>query len=122
MGIFLPAHAPSDFDDLQRLCDRIECTEKRYDVRTARALIASLPNELALAENIRIVETFIRANFLEYGLCAIAAIHKGQTLTDPTQNNPHVHIIIPTRTLDENGFHTKKYLELDKQEIFKDMS
>lgn len=23
LGIFLPAHAPSDFDDLQRLCDRI---------------------------------------------------------------------------------------------------
>ena len=119
MGIFLPARAPSDFDDLQRLCDKIECAEKRYDARTARELIASLPNELALAENIRIVETFIRANFLEYGLCAIAAIHKGQNLTDPTRNNPHTHIILPTRTLDENGFHAKKYRELDKQENVK---
>lgn len=45
--IFLPRNAPPDFGDLQRLCDKIEEAEIRYDARTARQFIASLPNELS---------------------------------------------------------------------------
>ena len=112
--IFQPANAPPDFYDLQYLCDKIDDAETRYDARTAREFKGSLPNELPLDEQIRIVEEFIRDNFTQDGLCAIAAIHEGKNEDDPTRDNPHVHIIVPTRTVGPDGFSKKKDREHDK--------
>lgn len=114
--IFLPANAPPRFGDLQTLCNEIEKAEKRYDARTARVFIGSLPNELALDEQIRIVGEFVEENFKEKGLCAIIAIHDGKNIKDPSKDNPHVHIIVTTRTLDEKGFNNKKSRQFDKKE------
>ena len=113
--IFQPADAPPDFYDLQHLCDRIDDAETRYDARTAREFKGSLPNELPLGEQIRIVEEFIRDNFTRADLCAIAAIHKGKNEDDPTRDNPHVHIIVSTRTVGPDGFSKKKDREHDKR-------
>lgn len=114
--IFLPGHAPPEFRELQRLCDEIEQAEARWDARTARQFIASLPNELAPGELVRIVHEFIESNFLPYGLCAVAAIHRGRNHDDPSKDNPHVHIIVPTRSVGENGFSERKDREHDKRE------
>lgn len=114
--VFLPEQAPSDFHDLQHLCNKIESAEKRYDARTAREIKASLPNELSAQENIQIVQEYINANFLQYSLCAIAAIHEGRNDANPEKNNPHVHMIVTTRTVDSDGFSKKKYRTLDKAE------
>ena len=113
-GVFLPENAPSDFHDLQHLCNMIESAEKRYDARTAREIKASLPNELSVQENIQIVQEYINANFLQYGLCAIAAIHEGRNNVDPEKSNPHVHMIVTTRTVDSDGFSKTKYRTLDR--------
>lgn len=114
--IYQPANAPPEFYDLQNLCDNIEKTEKRWDARTAREFKCSLPNELPLKEQIRIVSEFVINNFIEHGLCAIVAIHEGRNVDDPSRNNPHVHIIVPTRTVDSDGFSKKKDREHDKRE------
>lgn len=114
--VLLPEQAPSDFHDLQHLCNVIENAEKRYDARTAREFKASLPNEFSVQENIQIVQEYIDANFLNHGLCAIAAIHEGRNDTNPEKNNPHVHIIVTTRTVDSNGFSKKKYRTIDRTE------
>ena len=50
----------------------------RWDARTARKFIGSLPNELPPGELIRIVQNFIERNFTPYGLCAIAAIDRNR--------------------------------------------
>lgn len=113
--IFLPSHAPSEFRQIQRLCDEIERVEVRRDARTARQFIASLPNELPPGEQVRIVHEFIECNFLPFGLCAIAAIHRGRNRDDPSRNNPHVHIIVPTRPVGEDGFSKLKDREHDKR-------
>ena len=113
--IFQPANAPPDFYDLQHLCDKIDGAETRIDARTAREFKCSLPNELPLDEQIRIVEEFIRDNFTQAGLCAIAAIHEGKNKDDPTRDNPHVHIIVSTRTVGPDGFNKKKDREHDKR-------
>lgn len=113
--IFQPSCAPPEFHDLQSLCNEIEKAEVRYDARTAREFVGSLPNELPIQELERIVEEFIERNFIEYGLCAIAAIHEGRNETDPTRNNPHVHIIVPTRAVEMNGFCKTKNREWDKR-------
>lgn len=113
--IFLPINAPSSFSDLQYLCDEIERAEKRWDARTAREFKGSLPNELPLRELVRIVGEYVNGNFVERGLCAIAAIHEGRNEQDPSKNNPHVHIVVSTRTLGPDGFDRMKYREHDKR-------
>ena len=112
--IFLPDHVPSEFRELQYLCDEIERAEVRWDARTARQFIASLPNELP-GEQIRIVREFIEDNFVSCGLCAIAAIHRGRNRDDPSRNNPHAHIIVSTRPVGEEGFCERKDREHDKR-------
>lgn len=114
--VLLPEQAPSDFHDLQYICNKIESAENRYDARTAREFKASLPNELSVQENIQIVQEYITANFLQYGLCAIAAIHEGRNDVAPERNNPHVHMIVTTRTVDSNGFSKTKCRALDRAE------
>lgn len=114
--IFLPATAPPGFDNLQQLCDQIEAAEIRKDARTAREFIGSLPNELPPRQIVHIVCDFVEDNFVSQGLCAIVAIHEGRNETDPSRNNPHVHIIVPTRTVGPDGFSKKKDREHNKRE------
>lgn len=114
-AIFLPENAPPYFHNLQNLCDEIDKAEKRYDARTAREFIGSLPNELPICELIRIVTEYISDNFVEHGLCAIAAIHEGKNEAEPTKNNPHVHILVSTRTVGPEGFNKKKDRERDQR-------
>jgi len=106
--IFLPPEAPVEFGKLQNLCEAIDKAEKRYDARTAREFIGSLPNELPTKELIRIVKEFVATNFIDHGLCAIAAIHEGKNEKNPAWNNPHVHILVTTRTISSEGFSKKK--------------
>ena len=113
--IFLPPHAPPDFHHLQELCDAIEAAEVRWDARTAREFKGSLPNELPLYELQQIVSAYINENFVACDLCAIAAIHAGRNPTDHTRDNPHVHIIVPTRTVTKTGFSKRKDREHDKR-------
>lgn len=114
--IFQPGNAPPEFYDLQSLCDAIEGAETRYDARLAREFIGSLPNELSTQELIQIVNEFIITNFIDCDLCAIAAIHEGRNEQNPERNNPHAHIIVPTRTIGLDGFDQKKDREHDRRE------
>lgn len=113
--LFLPSNAPSCFHNLQYFCNAIEQAERRYDARTAREFKGSLPNELTFHEHAQIVEEYVEKNFVSYGLCALAAIHEGRNETDPSRDNPHVHIIVSTRTIDRNGFNRKKERCLDRK-------
>lgn len=113
--ISLPNDAPQEFYDLQKLCDEINKAEKRYDARTARLFVGSLPNELPNEELIKIVKEFIEWNFVNEGLGVVFAIHEGRNKYDPSKNNPHVHIIVTTRTIDSRGFSKKKARQFDSR-------
>lgn len=115
-AIFLPEHAPPTFYIPQILCNTVDRAEKRYDARTAREFRAALPNELDSKELKKIVKEFIDKNFVAHNLCAIVAIHEGRNEDDPSKNNPHVHIIIPTRFVEAEGFSRLKDREHDKKE------
>lgn len=114
-GVFLPRAAPLEYGDLQTLCNEIDKAEKRYDARTAKEFIGSLPNELSVDEIIKIVDEFVKENFIGQGLAVMAAIHEGKNIEDISRNNPHVHILVTTRILDSNGFDPKKLRELDQK-------
>lgn len=114
-NVFHPDNIPAELYDLQSLCSAMENAEQRYDARTAREFKGSLPNELPLSELVQIVSEFIETNFLNKRLCAIAAIHEGKNEKDPSRNNPHVHIIVSTRTVEATGFSKMKYREHNKR-------
>ena len=106
--VYLPPSAPNALRDLQCLCDELNKAEKRKDARTGRLFICSLPNELMPGEWARIVNEFIQENFVSQGLCAVAAIHRGKLPSNHPKSNPHVHIIVSTRTVGPEGFNPKK--------------
>ena len=112
---FLPNKAPSNFQDVQVLCNAIENAERRYDARTAREFIGSLPNELPSSEQVKIVSEFIDQNFVQQGLCVVVAIHEGKNKTDPSKNNPHAHILVSTRVIGPDGFSKQKDREHNKK-------
>lgn len=119
---FLPNHAPPIFYNLQVLYNAIDQSERYVNARTARVFKCSLPNELEIEELKQIVKEFVEKNFVAYNLCAIAAIHEGKNKDDPSKNNPHVHIIVPTRFVETEGFgekdheHNKhEYIYLEKR-------
>lgn len=113
--VYLPPSAPNALRDLQCLCDELNKVEKRKDARTGRLFICSLPNELVPGEWAKIVKDFIEENFVAKGLCAVAAIHRGTNRDFPSKNNPHVHIIVSTRTVGPEGFNPQKDREHDKR-------
>lgn len=115
-AVIAPANVPSEFLCLQTLCNEVDNAERRYDARTGRVLIGSLPNELPKGEQIEIVKEFVIRNFVRHGLCAVAAIHRGEILSNPEMNNPHCHILVPTRTVGPDGFSKAKDREYDRKE------
>lgn len=118
--MYVPPDAPANFRDLQALCDHIEAAEVRKDARTAREFKGSLPNELPYYELLKIVDEFIETNFTSLGLPAIAAIHTGiNNINAPDRNNPHVHIIVPTRTVGADGFSKKKFTPHNAREYIR---
>lgn len=113
--VYYPPDAPKELADIQYLCDELNKVEKRKDARTGRLFICSLPNELVPGEWAKIVKDFIEENFVAKGLCAVAAIHRGTNRDFPSKNNPHVHIIVSTRTVGPEGFNPQKDREHDKR-------
>ena len=63
----------------------------------AREFVVALPIELNRAEQIELLQEFIREQFVSDGMCADAAIH------DTDDHNPHAHILLTVRSLDEQG-------------------
>ena len=99
--IMLPAGAPERFRERSVLWNAAEKKETRKNSQTARSIDAALPRELSRNEQIDLVRNFIAQNFTSRGMCADFSIH------DKQDGNPHVHILLTTRRVDENGFTVK---------------
>ena len=116
--ILLPPQAPREFLGRQTWLDALNLSERRCDAQMARSIKLALPNELTLEEQIALVTEFISENFIRYDLCADMAIHRGLLLSNSKpdsieavqerKDNPHAHIVLPFRTVGEDGFHRTK--------------
>ena len=95
--VFLPATAPAEWQDREILWNAVEETETAKDSRLAREFVAALPIELSREEQIQLLQDFIKEQFVADGMCADAAIH------DTDGHNPHAHILLTVRPLDEQG-------------------
>ena len=95
--VFLPEYAPVEWVDRAVLWNAVEETEKTKDSRLAREFVAALPVELNRDEWITLLTEFIQSNFVTEGMCADVCIH------DTDGHNPHAHIMLTVRPLDERG-------------------
>ena len=95
--VMLPPMAPLEWNDRKQLWNAVEETEKTKDSRLAREFVVALPVELDKNSNISLLQDFIQNNFVDMGMCADFAIH------DTDGHNPHAHILLTVRPLNENG-------------------
>ena len=95
--VFLPEYAPQEWQDREKLWNAVEEVETAKDSRLAREFVVALPIELSREEQIELLQDFIRKQFVSDGMCADAAIH------DTDGHNPHAHILLTVRPLDERG-------------------
>ena len=95
--VFLPEYAPQEWQDREKLWNAVEEVETAKDSRLAREFVVALPIELSREQQIELLHEFVREQFVADGMCADAAIH------DTDGHNPHAHILLTVRPLDERG-------------------
>ena len=97
--VFLPEFAPPEWKDRSVLWNAVEKNEKTKNSRLAREFVPALPIELTPAQWQELLTDFIQNNFIADGMCADVAVHDPY----PPGHNPHAHIMVTVRPLDEKG-------------------
>ncbi len=109
--VILPENAPEAFKDRKILWNEVEKIEKSSKAQLSREVEIALPKELSLEENINLLKEYVKENFVDNGMCADIAVH------DKKDGNPHAHIMLTMRPIQENGEwggKSKKEYTLDK--------
>ena len=97
--VFLPEYAPPEWKDRGVLWNAVEENEKTKDSRLAREFVVALPIEQNETQWEKLLSDFISDTFVADGMCADVAIHDPY----PPGHNPHAHIMLTVRPLDEKG-------------------
>ena len=95
--IMLPPHAPPEYADRNTLWNAAEAVEKQWNSQLARRLIIAIPRELPPEQYAGLIRDYCREQFISKGMIADFAIH------DKGTGNPHAHILLTMRALDESG-------------------
>ena len=110
-AILAPQNAPEWVYNREKLWNRVERFEKRKDAQFCREVEVSLPQELTFEQNKHLLESFIQEEFVRKGMIADYAMH------DMDSHNPHAHILLTLRSIDENGF-GQKVIAWNKRALF----
>ena len=102
--IILPYNAPKRYEKREVLWNEVQQIEKRSDAQFAREIEVALPNEMTREQQIECVRSFIQDNFIKEGMIADWALH------DKGDGNPHAHIMLTLRGIDEH----EKWLQKQK--------
>ncbi|WP_068455238.1 MobQ family relaxase [Aedoeadaptatus pacaensis] len=98
--IYLPDHAPKEYKDRKTLWNSVELFEKNSNAQLARNFIISLPKELSIEENKKMIEEYIQTNFVKEGMIVDLAIHDESR---EGNQNIHAHIMTIVRPINEDG-------------------
>lgn len=97
--ILLPPNAPKAYADRQTLWNAVDASESKDNAQTARRFIITLPKELSIEENIRLIRDYCQKQFVDWGMIADIAVH----FDDKEPPNPHAHILCTMRSMNEQG-------------------
>lgn len=100
--ILVPPGAPAWASDRSELWNTVESVEKRKDAQLAREIEVALPVELSPDEQVALVRDFARRQLVSRGMVVDFAVHRDNP------ENPHAHLLMPTRSLGPNGFGPKE--------------
>ena len=109
--ILLPQNAPQEFANRSVLWNSVEKIEKSKNSQLAREIEIALPKELDQEKQIELVREYVKENFVKVGMCADIALH------DKNDGNPHAHILLTMRPLNEDttwGAKSKKEYIFDE--------
>lgn len=123
--IMLPQNAPEAYHNRATLWNAVEASEKNKTAQLAREVEIALPKELTIEQQIKVVREYVQLNFVNAGMCADFSIHNPPLRDDKNRPidengnivkndkdyvfpNPHVHIMLTMRPMDEDGTWEKK--------------
>ena len=95
--VMLPPNAPRAYADPQTLWNAVDAAETSANAQTARSMLFALPRELTDEQNLALVRDFCQKEFVDKGMVCNFFYH------DKGDGNPHVHIMLTLRAMDENG-------------------
>ena len=96
-GILLPVNAPTEYGDRETLWNAVEKSEKQWNAQLARDFIIALPRELPKEQYEFLIRDYCQQQFVSQGMIADYAVH------DKGDGNPHAHIMLTMRAMDEKG-------------------
>ena len=111
-AIYAPKDAPDWVFDRERLWNAAERAEDDHNktrakaARTAQRFEISLPHELSLEQNRRLLQDILRDNFTRKGRVCDVSIHGPHKEGD--QRNIHAHVLVTMRTVNAQGFSAEK--------------
>ena len=109
--IMLPPHAPPEYADRNTLWNSAEAQEKQWNSQLARRFVLAIPREIPPEQYAGLIRDYCREFFVSKGMIADFAIH------DKGDGNPHAHILLTMRAMDEKGRwlpKSRKVYDLDK--------
>ncbi len=109
--IMLPANAPPEYKDREKLWNAVEMNEKQWNSQLARRIVLALPKEIPREEQIMLLQKYCKEQFADKGMCVDIALH------DKDDGNPHAHIMLTMRAIDEHGKwlpKSRKVYDLDR--------
>lgn len=95
--VMLPPNAPPEYADSERLWNAVDAAEKKVNAQTARRLMIALPRELTYEQNVELIRSYCDQEFVSKGMICDLYFH------DAGDGNPHVHLLLTLRAMDEQG-------------------
>ena len=108
--IFLPTGAPKWMTDREELWNAIEKREKRKDSQLAKEIRLALPKEFTLDQNIKLVQEFVKKEFVSLDILVDTFIHiKRRHGKDDEENEifSYAYLLFSVRSISEKGFGLK---------------
>ncbi len=103
--VFLSEGAPEEFKNREVLWNAVEKSEKRKDAQLAREFTISLPRELTVEQNKALITEFVTHEFVAKGMIADVCFHNDMMKDGNRQ--PHAHVMLTLREVNEDGFGKK---------------
>lgn len=103
--IMAPVGAPDWMQDRAALWNAVEAVERRKDAQLAREVQLALPRELDADRQIALLRGFVRDEFVARGMVADFSLH--DHVGSDRQAQPHAHVMLAMRSVDETGFGLK---------------
>ncbi len=97
--VMIPDYAPKSYLDSEVLWNEVEKIEKSKIARLARMARIVIPKEITDKDGlIKMAREYVEQQFVQRGMCADVSIHAGTN-----GDNPHIHIMLTTRSIGEDG-------------------